>query len=118
VQLEMMRAGRGGSPHMERIVAKYLKPFFGRLVGLFQEGIAAGEFREVDPAHVVPSIIAMIVFYFSSAPVMRRIIPGDPLTPERVAERRAALIDFVSAAVLRNYEPPARRSLHRAEVDR
>ncbi|SRR5689334_17091841 len=117
VQLEMMRSGRTGSPHLERIVTRYLKPFFGRLVALFQEGIAAGEFRDVNPTQVIPSIIAMIVFYFSTAPFMKHIIPGDPLSPERIAERRVALIDFVSAGVLRDYKA-ARRQSQRPEVHR
>ncbi|MGA7442576.1 MAG: hypothetical protein WBW82_10430, partial [Candidatus Sulfotelmatobacter sp.] len=61
--------------------------------------IADGEFRRVDPAHFVPSMISMFVFYFSSAPVMRRIVHFNPLAPQRIAERRAAVMDFISAAL-------------------
>jgi len=53
----------------------------------------------VDPAHFVPSMISMIVFYFSSAPVMQRIVHFNPLTPHRIAQRRAAVLDFISAAL-------------------
>jgi hypothetical protein len=53
----------------------------------------------VDPAHFIPSMVAMIVFYFSSAPVIQRIVRFNPLTPERIAERRAAVLDFISAAL-------------------
>ena len=71
-----------------------------RRVGeLLHKGIAEGEFRKVDPAHFVPSMVAMIVFYFSSAPVMQRIVHFNPLTPQRIAERRAAVLDFISAAL-------------------
>ena len=63
------------------------------------KGIAEGEFRKVDPAHFVPSMVAMIVFYFSSAPVMQRIVRFNPQAPERIAERRAAVLDFISAAL-------------------
>ena len=66
---------------------------------LLHKGIAEGEFRKVDPAHFIPSMVAMIVFYFSSAPVMQRIVRFNPLTPERIAERRAAVLDFISAAL-------------------
>jgi hypothetical protein len=69
---------------------------------VLQQGIDAGDFREVNPFHFVPSVISMIIFYFSSVPVMRMMVPGDPLSPERVAERRAAVLDFVSAALLRH----------------
>ena len=41
----------------------------------------------------------MIVFYFSSAPMMQKIVGFNPLTPERIAERRAAVLDFISAAL-------------------
>ncbi len=49
----------------------------------------------------VPSMVAMIVFYFSSAPMMQKIVGFNPLTPERIAERRAAVLDFISAALFR-----------------
>jgi hypothetical protein len=56
-------------------------------------------------------MIAIIVFYFSSAPVMRRIVRFDPLSPERIAQRRAAVLDFISAALFkaRINAPGARR---------
>jgi len=41
----------------------------------------------------------VIVFYFTSAPVMRVMTGKDPLSPERVAARRAAVLDFISAAL-------------------
>jgi hypothetical protein len=43
----------------------------------------------------------MIVFYFSSAPMMHKIVGFNPLTPERIAERRAAVLDFISAGLFR-----------------
>jgi hypothetical protein len=46
-------------------------------------------------------MVAMIVFYFSSAPMMQKIIGFNPLNPERIAERRAAVLDFISAALFR-----------------
>jgi hypothetical protein len=82
-----------------------------RVSEVLREGIAAGEFRAVNPAHFVPSMVAMIVFYFSSAPMMQKIIGFNPLTPERIAERRAAVLDFISAALFqpkRNAMPGAR----------
>jgi TetR/AcrR family transcriptional regulator len=105
VQQEMMRAGRTGSPHIKRIVERYLRPFFGRISAVIREGIDRGEIRDVDPGQVVPSVIALNIFYFSSAPVMRLLMPGeDPLSPERIAQRRAAVLDFVSAAIF-THEP-------------
>ncbi|SRR5579871_677252 len=109
MQREMMRAREGHSEHIDRLVKTYFQPIYQRIGRLLQQGIAAGEFRKVDPAHFVPSMVAMIVFYFSSAPVMQRIVRFNPLAPERVAERRAAVLDFISAAL---FEPGAKAPQH------
>lgn len=99
MQREMMRAREGDSVHIDQLVKTYFRPIYRRVGDLLRKGIAEGEFRKVDPVHFVPSMIAMIVFYFSSAPVMRRIVRFNPLTPQRIAERRAAVLDFISAAL-------------------
>jgi TetR/AcrR family transcriptional regulator len=102
VQGEMMGAGRGRATHLERIVKKYFRPLFGRVADVLKTGQATGEFRQVDPLHFVPSMIAVIVFYFTSAPVMRLMSGKDPMSPERVAARRAAVLDLISAALFRH----------------
>ncbi len=99
VQGEMMGAGRGSRHHLQRIVKQYFRPLFGRVAEVLKAGRATGEFRPVDPLHFVPSMIAVIVFYFTSAPAMRVMTGKDPLSPERVAARRAAVLDFISAAL-------------------
>jgi TetR/AcrR family transcriptional regulator len=102
VQEEMMRAGRGGTQQLQRIVDLYFRPLFGKLASLLKQGHAAGEFRAVDPMHFIPSMISVIIFYFNSAPVMRVMSGTDPFSPERISERRAAVLDFISAALFRN----------------
>ena len=102
VQAEMMRAGRGGAPHLERIVKQYFGPLFGKLAAILSQGTAAGEFRSVDSFQFIPSMIAVITFYFTSAPVMHMMTGEDPFSPERLAARRAAVLDFISAALFRN----------------
>ena len=109
MQREMMRAREGHSPHIDKIIKDHIQPIFGRLSELLRQGIAQGAFREVNPVHFVPSMVAMIVFYFSSVPVMQRIVGFNPLSPERIAERRAAVIDFISAALFRNDATPGAR---------
>jgi TetR/AcrR family transcriptional regulator len=99
VQSEWMRAGSNRTHHMQRVAKKYFQPIFQRLVAVLREGTAAGEFRPVDPRHFVPSMVAIIVFYFSAAPVMKTLMQFDPLAPERIAERRAFVLDFISAAL-------------------
>ena len=101
VQGEMMRAGRGRSGQLERIAHQYFQPLFSRVGALLEQGIASGEFRPVDPKDFMPSMIAVIVFYFSSAPVFRLITGTDPMSPGRIAQRREAVLDFISAALFR-----------------
>lgn len=99
VQYEMMRANRAGSPHIKRLLSKYFAPISERIIKAVEEGIASGEFRQVAPRQFVTSTIAVITHYFLNVPLIRLAVPGDPLSPERIAERRAAVMDFVSTAL-------------------
>ncbi len=99
VQGEMMRAAHGGAQHLERIVKKYFRPLFSKIATVILEGQARGQFRAVDPMHFIPSMIAVIVFHFTNAPVLRMISSVDPYSPELVAARRAAVLDFISSAL-------------------
>src|SRR5581483_122073 len=72
---------------------------------MMRAGIAAGDFRPVNPLQFIPSMVALVVFYFVSAPIMKAAAGFDPLSPERLAERRAAVLDFVSAALFRSDAP-------------
>ncbi|HEV2113850.1 MAG TPA: TetR/AcrR family transcriptional regulator [Terriglobales bacterium] len=99
VQREMMRAGRGPSPHIRRIVRRYLRPVQQRLVQVLLRGMESGELRRVNPFHFVFSMVAMNVFYFAGAQVVGMISGKDPLQPEQIAERKAAVLDVVAAAL-------------------
>ena len=100
----MMRAARGKAPHLQRIVKQYFVPLFRKVAAVIEEGQATGDFRPVDPLHFVPSMIAVIVFYFTNAPVMRMVGKVDPYASELIAARRAAVLDFISAALFRKEE--------------
>ena len=103
----MMSGSRGRAPHLERIAKQYFRPVFGGLAAVLRDGQGKGEFRGVDPMHFIPSMIAMIVFYFTNAPVMRMVTGRDPFSPEFLAQRRAAVLDFISAAL---FQQPDERS--------
>jgi TetR/AcrR family transcriptional regulator len=100
VQGEMMHA-QSGSGHLERIVQQYFHPLFGRVSELLKEGMASGDFRPVNPWHFIPSMISVIVFHFNTAPVLRVMTGRDPMDPELLRERRAAVLEFISAALFR-----------------
>jgi TetR/AcrR family transcriptional regulator len=100
VQREFMRsAGRTLSPVANRILEHYGKPLYQKLEDLVRDGIRTGDFRRVDPVQTLTSILGIIVFYFISIPAQQVMRAGDPASPERVAARRTAVLDFVSAAL-------------------
>jgi TetR/AcrR family transcriptional regulator len=98
VQGEWMRSS-AGSARMQRVAKEYFRPIFGKLVEVLREGMEAGEFRAVNPMDLLPSVAAVIVFYFSAAPLMKTLMKVDPLSVERIRERRAFVLDFISAAL-------------------
>ena len=93
-----MSAGREDSPHLSRIVERYIRPISLRVFGVLQQGIVDGEFRAIDPAQFAPTMAAAIVSYFIS-PVVRRLRSGDLYAPEALKQRRTAVLDFIAAAL-------------------
>jgi TetR/AcrR family transcriptional regulator len=108
VHAELLRAARDPS-RLQRVAKQYFQPVFVGLAGLLREGEAAGEFRRVDAMQFIPSMIAVIVFYFITAPITRVMTGHDPFSAERLASRREAIVDFVSHALF-----TAARPSHRA----
>src|SRR5271165_39408 len=72
VQAEWMRSGAGAA-RMQRVAKEYFHPIFEKLVEVLRSGIAAGEFRPVNPIDFLPSVAAVIVFYFTAAPLMKTL---------------------------------------------
>jgi TetR/AcrR family transcriptional regulator len=103
VQGEMMGAARGSGTRIRRIVNMYFRPLHNKLVEVLRAGQVSGEIRPGDPAQFVFSLIAIVVFYFGNAPVMRLVTGKDPFSPELVARRREAVFDFISAALFPDY---------------
>jgi len=101
VQGEWMRSGAKGNARMQRVAKKYFRPIFERLAGVLREGIEAGEFRAVNAMDFVPSVVGVIIFYFSAAPLMKTLVKVDPLSEKRIRERRAFVLDFISEALFR-----------------
>src|ERR1700757_1587003 len=98
VQREMMSVSSRRT-HLQHILKCYIKPMYEQLVEVLKDGVKSGVFRPVDPLQFVPSITALVVHYFGAAPMLKLMTNQDPLTPERLAARRAAVLDFISAAL-------------------
>jgi len=111
VQGEWIRSGTDRIGQMRRVARTYFQPIYQKLGEVLRQGIAAGEFRPIDPMHFVPSMVAVIVFYFSAAPVIKSVMKFDPLTDEHIAERRAFVLDFISAALFTRPLPASRQGV-------
>ena len=99
VQAELLRSYRSPAG-IQRLAKRYFRPIFAQLSALLEEGIRLREFRPVNVMHFTPLMVSVIVSYFiTAAPVITIVTGADPYAPELIAERRAAVLDFITAAL-------------------
>jgi TetR/AcrR family transcriptional regulator len=99
VQSEWMRVGAHGNPQMMRIAREYFAPIYKLIAELLRQGAEAGDFRVLNPMDLIPSMVGIVIFYFSTVPAMKALLKVDPLSKERIAERRKFVLDFMTEAV-------------------
>jgi TetR/AcrR family transcriptional regulator len=99
IHRELMQTGRSGTEQVQQIAREYLQPLFVQLSAVLAEGMVRGDFRAVDPAQFAISMVGVIVHYFTSGNIVRALTHADPFAPERLQERRAAVLDFIAAAL-------------------
>lgn len=115
---ELMSASRGGTTHLDRIAARYMKPTGLSVIRVIEEGMKVGEFRKVDPVQVLPSAIGAIVHYFLTAPLRERFLRDMPgMVMPSIDERRAAVLDFIAAALFANREAGIKLAARIAAAD-
>jgi len=108
VQHEMMRAGAGQMRHFQKLVQTFFRPLLHRLTEVLETGIAKGEFQKIEPFQFVNSMIAVVVFYFTSVPVMSAVGGFDPLSPAALSRRRRAMLEFIGGALFVSHAQAAR----------
>jgi TetR/AcrR family transcriptional regulator len=96
LQREAMEAG----DNFKWILSEYLNPFHSEVIRTIRDGIAARQIRDVDPEHTAFSISGMTTSYFAAAPILSRMARRNLLSPQAVAIRRAALLDFLEHGLL------------------
>ena len=83
-------------PRQFRWVAReYFEQGFRRMTRTIKTGSAQGEFHPLNAEHAMLNIIAMIVFYFSGAPVNSVLLRRNALQPGAVEEHKRAVIDLL-----------------------
>jgi hypothetical protein len=87
-----------------RLAQQYILPRSKALVRVIERGIRAGEFRRMDSIHAAISLVSLIVFYFSSASVLRAVSGVDPYAKANVERRREEVLKFVRYALFKNPE--------------
>ena len=84
------------------IVRDHLRPSHNRLVRTIEEGIRAGEFRNVDPDHTAFTIMGMTTSYFAAAPILSEVAGRDLMAPKALVTRKRALLDFLNYGLMRS----------------
>lgn len=84
-----------GGPFLERLIRKYLMPRGAALDRLIERGIREGEFRKTDRFNTTMTIVSLIVFYFSAAPVLRMMGRRDAYSAANLKRRKQEVLDFI-----------------------
>src|SRR5215470_6986036 len=91
---------------LERLVRKYLVPRTAAFKKLLERGIRAGEFRAADARHTTLSVVGLIVFYFSAAPVLRSLGHAAAYNGANLERRKREVLDFIRHGLFLNPQNP------------
>jgi TetR/AcrR family transcriptional regulator len=95
-----------GGKFLERLIRHYFAPRSEALGSLIERGMRTGEFRQVDPFHAATSIVSLIVFYFSAAPVMPMLGRPDAFHEAILRRRKQEVLDFIRHGLFTNPQTP------------
>jgi TetR/AcrR family transcriptional regulator len=87
-----------------RVAREHGLPRLKALLKVIERGMRAGEFRRMDSTHAAISLVSLIVFYFSSAPVLRAVSGIDAYAKANLARRKEEVLKFVRYALFKNPE--------------
>ncbi len=98
---------KGGKP-AEKLFRKYIAPRSEAMQKLLERGMRDGEFRKASPFHTAISLVALVVFYFSAAPILQLIGEADPYSARSLKQRKQEVLEFIRHALFT--KPNARNS--------
>ena len=99
MQQELVRMRRGESEAIPAMVKNVFKPLLGKLEEAVHQGVKSGELCRMDWLQVVYSVLGANVLYFLSAPMMRMVLPFDPMDHASIELRRKAAVQFLGSAL-------------------
>ena len=97
-----------GDRRGERLIAQRIIPVARKLDALLRRGIRNGELRPFDVDHTAVSLVALTVFYFNAAPIIRIVSGQDPFSPVNLRRRKAEVLKFIRYALLSDPEADLR----------
>ncbi len=84
-----------GGKFLERLIRTYFAPRSEALGNLIERGMRSGEFRQADRFNTAISIVSLIVFYFSAAPVLQLLGHPDAYSAANLKRRKQEVLDFI-----------------------
>lgn len=103
-----LRLAMTGERHLGGMARKYFGPLSQKLVGVIERGARRGELRRTDGLHTAISLVALTVYYFAAAPVLKAVVRFNPYEASNLARRKKEVLDFIRHGLFR--EPEARIS--------
>ncbi len=97
-----------GDRRGERLIAERIIPVARKMDALLRRGIRNGELRPFDVGHTAVSLVALTVFYFNAAPIIRLVSGQDPFSPVNLRKRKAEVLKFIRYALLTDPEAAVR----------
>jgi TetR/AcrR family transcriptional regulator len=96
---------KGGKPP-ERLFREYIKPRAEALRKLLERGMHQGELRKADPFHTAISIVGLMVFYFSAAPMLQQMGYPNPYAAANLRLRKQEVLHFIRHGLFINPKTP------------
>jgi TetR/AcrR family transcriptional regulator len=130
LQQELLRFWSGGSEFASVLAAKLFSPWLARMQETIEQGIEAGELREMHWRQAIGAVLGSNTFYFLNAPLFGEVFGVDPLGRGQLEAQRRGMVQFfgqtlfldpargsnVAARVIANIPMPRYRKVKRGSL--
>jgi TetR/AcrR family transcriptional regulator len=95
-----------GGNFLQRLICRHFSPRGKALGRLIERGMRSGEFRRADRFHATMSIVSLIVFYFSAAPVLKLMGHPNAYSKANLKRRKREVLDFIRHGLFTDSKAP------------
>ena len=92
---------------VDRLAQKYFAPRLRKVTAVIRRGVRRGELRPVDAQQASLCLGALVVFYFSSGTIMKKLGRVDPFNPRTLKRRKREILKFIRYGLFKHPEAPA-----------